>query len=140
MKPAEQPWEMRAPPGGATPEPRRTAAMKQRTRLFGLAAAAVLVAAAAWFTATGGTAYLYALHLESQWRKAAPKTRADLEKHLHGYSLREIQPKDSIWGRGHELQPGERMMQYRILWNQNCPLDVVYDSDGHVRAIYTSYE
>ena len=114
--------------------------MNQRTRLFGLAAAAVLVAAAAWFTATGGTAYLYARHLESKWRQAPPKTQADLENQLHGYSLREIQPKDSSWGSGHELQPGERMMQYRILWNKNCPLDVVYGPDGDVRAIYTSYE
>ena len=114
--------------------------MNQRARLFGLAAVAALVTAAAWFTAAGGTAYLYALHLESKWRQAAPKTQADLENQLHGYSSREIQPKDSIWGSGHELQPGERMMQYRILWNKNCPLDVVYDPDGQVRAIYTSYE
>ena len=114
--------------------------MNKRTRVFGIATAAALIAALAWFTATGTTAYLYALHLESKWSKAEPKTKVDMEKYLHFYSLREIQPKDSMWGNGYELKDGERMMQYCILWNKNCPLDVVYDKDDAIRAIYTSYE
>ncbi len=102
--------------------------------------AAALMAAFIWLTASGTAAYLYARHLESQWSKAAPKTKADLEEYLHFYSMREIQPQDSIWGKGHELKAGERMLQYGILWNKNCPLDVVYDKDDQVIAIYTSYE
>ena len=114
--------------------------MDKRARTFGVAAAIALVAALIWFTADGGFAYFYARHLESKWSKAGPKTKADLEKHLHCYSLQEIPPKDSRWGSGHELKSGERMMQYGILWNKKCPLDVVYDKDDNVRAIYTSYE
>ena len=114
--------------------------MDKRARTFGVAAAIALVAALIWFTADGGPAYFYALHLESKWSKADPKTKADLEKYLHCYSLREIKPKDSMWGNGYELKSGERMMQYGILWNNNCPLDVVYDKDDNISAIYTSYE
>ena len=114
--------------------------MNKRTKLFGITAATALIAALIWFTADGGFAYIYALHLESKWSKADPKTRADLEKYLHCYSLREIQPNDSMWGNGYELKNGERMMQYCILWNKNCPLDVVYDKDDAIRAIFTSYE
>lgn len=114
--------------------------MNKQTRIIGIAAAIAIIAVIAWFTAIGGTAYLYALHLESKWSKADPKTKVDMEKYLHFYSLREIQPKDSMWGNGYELKDGERMMQYCILWNKNCPLDVVYDKDDTIRAIYTSYE
>ena len=114
--------------------------MNKRTRLFGIATAIALIAAVIWLTATGTTAYLYALHLESKWNKAEPKTKADLEKYLHCYSLREIQPKESMWGNGYNLKDGERMMQYGILWNKKCPLDVVYDKDDNISAIYTSYE
>lgn len=114
--------------------------MTGRARIFGFAAAGVLVAALIWLTASGTAAYLYALHLESKWSKAKPKTKTDLEKHLHFYSLREIQPHDSPWSNGYELEDGERMMQYRLLWNKNCPLDVVYDRNDAIQAIFTSYE
>ena len=114
--------------------------MNKRTRIIGIAAVTALIAAFIWLTATGATAYLYALHLESKWSKADPKTKVDMEKYLHFYSLQEIQPKDSMWGSGYALKDGERMMQYRILWNKNCPLDVVYDKDDTISAIYTSYE
>lgn len=114
--------------------------MNKQSRLFGITSATALIAALIWFNADGGFAYFYALRLESKWSKADPKTKDDLEKYLHFYSLREIQPKDSMWGNGYDLDDGERMMQYRILWNKNCPLDVVYDKDDAIRAIYTSYE
>ena len=114
--------------------------MHKRTRLFALAATTAIIAVIAWFTAIGGTAYLYAGYLESKWSKAEPKTKVDMEKYLHFYSLRKIQPKDSMWGNGYSLKDGERMMQYCILWNKKCPLDVVYDKDDNISAIYTSYE
>ena len=114
--------------------------MNKRIRIFGIATVIALVAAIIWFTAIGGTAYLYALHLESKWSKANPKTKVEMENYLHCYTLREIQPKDSMWGNGYELKSGERMMQYCILWNKNCPLDVVYDKDDNISVIYTSYE
>ena len=52
--------------------------MNKRTRLFGITTATALIAAFIWFTATGTTAYLYALHLESKWSKAEPKTKVDM--------------------------------------------------------------
>lgn len=84
------------------------------------------------------TAYVYALSLEESWSRANPQTKAELEKHLSLYSTRTIQPSQSGWGKGYVLADGERMIQYRILWN--AELDVVYDSSDNIEAIFTSYE
>lgn len=40
----------------------------------------------------------------------------------------------------YKLKSNERMMQYQILWNKDCPLDVVYDQNNNIVQIYTSYE
>jgi hypothetical protein len=82
--------------------------------------------------------YLWALHLESKWFPAHPATRAELESFLSLYSRHDIQPSQSYWGHDHQLQPGERMTQYLLLWRE--PLDVVYRSNDTIVAIYTSYE
>jgi len=82
--------------------------------------------------------YLWALHLESSWSPAQPKTRSELESYLSLYSQKDISPMQSEWGRNHVLQPGERMTQYLLLWS--APLDVVYRSNDMIGAIYTSYE
>jgi hypothetical protein len=84
------------------------------------------------------TPYFYACHLERSWSKAQPATRAELEKYLHLYSIRQISPSESGWGKNYKLGEGERMVQYLILWN--APLDVVYNKDNRIMAIYTSYE
>lgn len=105
-----------------------------------------------WFAGTGGVAfvvvflvtvsgsapYLWALHLESKWSPAKPRSEVELESYLSLYSKKEIQPSESAWGCEHRLQAGERMIQYLLLWS--APLDVVYSSDGELVAIYTSYE
>ncbi len=107
---------------------------------------------ACWIAATGGAIFLvvflvviagsapyfWALHLESKWFPANPKTKVELESYLSLYSKREIQPSESGWGSNHHLQAGERMTQYLLLWS--APLDVVYTSDDRVVAVYTSYE
>jgi hypothetical protein len=82
--------------------------------------------------------YWWALHLEAKWRAANPTTKTQLESLLSLYSKREIQTAQSMWGRDYKLQSGERMMQYRLLYN--APLDVVYTSNDTIVAIYTSYE
>jgi len=84
------------------------------------------------------TAYVYALSLEESWSQADPGTKAELEKHLSLYSTKTIQPSQSDWGKGYVLANGERMIQYRILWN--AELDVVYDSSDKIMEIFTSYE
>lgn len=82
--------------------------------------------------------YVWASHLESKWHPADPKTKTELESFLSLYSQRDIQPSTSGWGSSHQLQPGERMTQYLLLWN--APLDVVYTGNDMIVAIYTSYE
>jgi len=42
------------------------------------------------------------------------------------------------WGRDHVLEDGQRMIRYLIFSKE--PLDVVYNPDGTIDAIYTSYE
>ena len=86
----------------------------------------------------GFAPYMWASHLESKWYPAHPRTKTELEAFLSLYSQRDIQPSESDWGRNHQLQSGERMTQYLLLWN--APLDVVYTSDDTIVAIYTSYE
>lgn len=101
--------------------------------VFGSFFLAAFGLAVVWFAP-----YVWASHLEKQWHPAKPKTRAELEAHLSLYSQQDIHPSQSGWGRKHQLQPGERMTQYLLLWN--APLDVVYSSHDAVVAIYTSYE
>lgn len=93
-----------------------------------------------WFTYIGGTAYIYAGYLENKWIKENPKTKNQLEKHLSLYSIHEIKPQESMWGNKYQMKDNERMLQYRILWNRKCPLDVVYDSENNIKRIFTSYE
>lgn len=91
-----------------------------------------------WEFAHGIIAYIYALKLESAWRAARPRTRLELERHLHLYSTRTIVPAESCWARNYKLKAGESMLQYEILWH--APLDVVYDQTGRIVMIITSYE
>jgi hypothetical protein len=82
--------------------------------------------------------YIYALTLESTWRRARPRTKSELEERLHLYGTRNIAPAESCWGRSHTLRPGDTMLQYQILWH--AALDVVYDSSDRIVVIFTSYE
>lgn len=70
--------------------------------------------------------------------KVLTTTRVQLESFLSLYSQREIQPSQSDWGRDYQLKPGERMIQYMLLYR--APLDVVYTTNDTIAAIYTSYE
>jgi hypothetical protein len=82
--------------------------------------------------------YMYALQLETEWHRAQPRTKSELEQHLRLYATKPIVPAESCWGRWHALRPGDSMLQYQILWH--APLDVVYDSTGRIVVIFTSYE
>ena len=82
--------------------------------------------------------YLWAGVLEVRWSKADPKTRREMESYLSLYRISEINPFESSWGKLHVMRDGDRMLRYVILWD--APLDVVYDRDDRVQAIYTSYE
>jgi len=104
-------------------------------RFFG-GAALIIFLLLAFFV----TPYLWALHLESKWQAADPKTRADLEHCLSLYSRHEIQPSQSSWGNRYQLQPGEHMIQYWLLYSPSAPLDVVYTTNDMIAHIYPSYE
>ena len=115
-------------------------AIPKLIKIIGAISISVLLLFIVWFTVIGGTAYVYAGYLEEKWINANPKTKDDLEQYLSLYSLHQIEPKESMWGKRYRLKKGERMMQYRILWHNNCPLDVVYDNNDTIINIYTSYE
>jgi len=81
--------------------------------------------------------YLYCLARENSWLRATDQR--DLERRLLAfYTKNPIEPTDSMWGRGHELTHGQKMIQYLIFGKE--PLDVVYSDQGSIEAIYTSYE
>ncbi|MCK5852231.1 hypothetical protein KAH27_04300 [bacterium] len=89
---------------------------------------------------TDGGHYLFALALETKWNKANPKTKQELEKNLYCYYTKIISPSQSLWGRSCNIKPDEKMIQYCIMWDENCSLDVVYNNKNKIKAIYTSYE
>jgi len=70
----------------------------------------------------------------------AAKSRTEMERIVVLFSSHEIRPEQSMWGKHYNLSPDEIMIQYRILWDSGCPLDVVYDTKGEVKAVFTSYE
>lgn len=103
-------------------------------RFFG-GAALIIFLLFVFFT----TPYVWALHLESKWTEANPKTQAQLEACLSLYSRHEIQPAQSPWGNRVHLQPGEHMVEYWLLYSPSAPLDVIYTNDT-IAKIYLSYE
>ncbi len=111
---------------------------RELNRVVGLGCLVLLAIPAALFFASGWGAYLYAYSLQD--RALSAGTRDEMEQIVRFSSAHEIQPKDSMWGNRYELGDGEAMIQYRILWHEDCPLDVVYDEAGRVRAVFTSYE
>ena len=103
--------------------------------LAGFFGACSLLVCAFYLIATGP--YMWALHLESKWRRANPQTRSELEAVLAGYTKKDILPAQSGWGQNHQLKPGEKMTRYSLL---GAPLDVVLSADDKIIAIYTTYE
>ncbi len=81
--------------------------------------------------------YLYCLSREHSWLKAT--NEKDLEGRLFVlYSKSSITPEQSSWGRDHVLTEGQRMTRYLIFGKE--PLDIVYNADGAIDEIFTSYE
>ncbi len=81
--------------------------------------------------------YLYCLSRDGSWQKAT--TESDMDSRLLAFYTKSlITPRESSWGRSHVLASGQRMTRYMIFSKE--PLDVVYNGDGSVDAIYTSYE
>ena len=111
---------------------------RELNRTVGVGCLTLIALAILLFFASGVGPYFYACSLED--RTLSAKTREDMEKIVSLSSSHEIEPKDSMWGSRYTIKPGERMIQYRILWHEWCPLDVVYDDADRVQAVFTSYE
>ncbi len=111
---------------------------RELNRTVGFGCLTLIVVAVLLFFASGMAPYFYACSLEG--RTLSAKTREEMENIVFLSSCHDIQPKKSMWGSRYKLKPGERIIQYRILWHKNCPLDVVYDDADRVQAVFTSYE
>ncbi len=76
----------------------------------------------------------------SAWLNNAKPPRETVDQRLRFCSAREIEMKDSLWGRNYELQEGERCVQYRVFGRGEWPIDVVYGPEGQMRVVFESYE
>lgn len=113
--------------------------MKNPILKYALASfAALLLMAGLWLFWTANGHYAYCLMNEGRWMKA--QSRGELEAMLHGCNRQPIDPAQSAWGHGYRLKDGETMIQYHILNDPTCPLDVVYDTNHLIQALFTSYE
>ena len=113
--------------------------MKNPPLKYALASfAALLLMAGLWLFWTANGHYAYCLMNEGRWMKA--QSRGELEAMLHGCNRQPIDPAQSAWGHGYRLKDGETMIQYHILNDPTCPLDVVYDTNHLIQALFTSYE
>ena len=83
-------------------------------------------------------AYMYALSIEDDFMGS--ETQAELERIVGPVSAtpKQVQPPASAWGGSYIIKDGERMVQYMI--KDHAPLEVVYDRQNRVRAVFTSYE
>ncbi len=85
----------------------------------------MLISASLFLATTDCGSYCMALAMEPLWLGQGIKTRGQLERRLFFTRSRPIDPSDSMWGHVHRLKPGDQMIQYGIMWNFDCPLDVV---------------
>ena len=104
-------------------------------------------AVACGFVLTLGSLYLFVLsspvevhagHFDSDWLSDRPGTKKDLESQMLLYTVKAIAARDAIWAYAHELEPGERLVQYRPFFS--APLEVVFDYEDRVTALYYGAE
>lgn len=113
--------------------------MRKKIIILGCAlVCGILLLTGGFIFGTGWGHYLFCLMNETGWEKA--QTRQQLEAKLWWASSQTILPTQSRWGYQYVLKDGEDMVQYLILKDQDCPLDVVYDRNDRVKALFTSYE
>ena len=103
-----------------------------------LAIVGISVALCLWLFKTDSGHYAFCLMNETRWMKA--QTQTELEGMIWSYNSTPISPSQSSWGNSYSLKEDERMIQYHILKDTNCPLDVVYNGNGQIQALFTSYE
>jgi hypothetical protein len=81
--------------------------------------------------------YLYASSIENSIMSA--KSKIEIENILGDkIKKRNVDVSESGWGSHYSLKSDEYMIQYMI--KDTEPLEVVYDTQGLVKAVFTSYE
>jgi hypothetical protein len=82
--------------------------------------------------------YYLADHEYEKLVQIKPATRVEVEQVLFLYSAKQIDIKKSMWGKTYQLESGDVCLQYLILWRE--PIDIVFDKENHVKAIFSSFE
>lgn len=67
-----------------------------------------------------------------------PVTKDGVERILFLCTVKQIDIKKSLWGNTYQLKSGEVCYQYLILGRE--PIDIVFNQDNHVEAIFSSFE
>ena len=107
--------------------------MKRRKTI--LVAAAVLVGASVLFPFA---TYKLADYEYEKLVQAKPSTKVEVERILFLYSAKQIDIKISSWGKTYQLESGDVCFQYLILGRE--PIDIVFNQENHVKAIFSSFE
>ena len=106
-----------------------------RPRKLILVAAAILVGACVLFPFAS---YKLADYEYEKLVQAKPATKAEGERILFLYSAKQIDIKRSSWGKTYQLESGDVCFQYLILGRD--PIDIVFNQENHVKAVFSSFE
>lgn len=82
--------------------------------------------------------YRLADHEYEKLVQAKPATKAEVERILFLYSAKQIDIKKSSWGKTYQLESGDVCFQYLILGRE--PIDIVFNQENHVKAVFSSFE
>jgi hypothetical protein len=67
-----------------------------------------------------------------------PDTKDAVERILFLCSIKQIDIKNSLWGKHYQIESGDVCFQYLILGRE--PIDIVFNRENHVTAIFSSFE
>ena len=109
--------------------------MMMKRRKIILVVAAVLIGTCVLFPFAS---YRLADYEYEKLVQAKPATKAEVERILFLYSARQIDIKESMWGKTYQLKAGEACFQYLILRKE--PIDIVFDQGNRVKAVFSSFE
>jgi hypothetical protein len=109
--------------------------MTRKHKVFLVATALVVVALAVLYPAMS---YWLADYEYNRLIRLHVGTKTEVERVLFLYSKHQIDIKKSLWANNYKLANGEVCYQYLILGRE--PIDIVFDSDGNVMTIASSYE
>jgi len=107
--------------------------MRRRKQILVLVA--VLVGACLFFPFIS---YRLATYEYEKLVQAKPPTKDEVEGILFLYRAKQIDIKNSAWGKTYQLGSGDVCFQYLILGTE--PIDIVFNQELQVKAIFSSFE